>query len=206
MIGRLKGVIEEISADQVLIDVRGVGYVVFCSGKTLSKLPGPGGDAVLEIETLMREDRLQLIGFSTKDERDWYRLLTTVQAVGSRVALAILSALPPDEITQAIASQDKKTLTRADGVGPKLAQRIVVELKDKVGGIALGPTAQALSDGLAPPSSGAVSDAISALTNLGYDKGKAQTAVAAAAAKLGPNASESQLIPAALQQIAGGKG
>ncbi|MCR9257590.1 MAG: Holliday junction branch migration protein RuvA [Alphaproteobacteria bacterium] len=204
MIGRLKGVVEELSADQVLIDVQGVGYVVSCSAKTLSKLPGPGGDAVLEIETLMREDRLQLIGFSSKAERDWYRLLTTVQAVGSRVALAILSALNPDEITQAIAAQDKASLTRADGVGPKLAQRIMTELKDKVGGMALGPGAvvASLSEGDAPPAAGAVADAISALTNLGYDKPKAQAAVASAAAKLGPQASESQLIPAALRELA----
>jgi len=204
MIGRLKGVVEELSSDRVLIDVHGVGYVVSCSTKTLSKLPGPGGDAVLEIETLMREDRLQLIGFSSKSERDWYRLLTTVQAVGSKVALAILSALQPEEITQAVAAQDKATITRADGVGPKLAQRIITELKDKVGGIALGPAAvvQSLSEGDGPPAQGAVSDAISALTNLGYDKPKAQTAVAAAAARLGPQASESQLIPAALRELA----
>jgi len=205
MIGRLKGVIEDVAADQVLIDVHGVGYVVFCSARTLSKLPGPGGDATIEIETLMREDRLQLIGFATKAERDWYRLLTTVQAVGSRVALAILSALTPDEIAQAIAGQDKTALTRSDGVGPKLAQRIVTELKDKAGGIALGPTAaiRTTADDAAPPEASAIADAISALTNLGYDKPKAQTAVAAAAARLGPGANENQLIPAALRELAG---
>ena len=131
MIGKLRGVVDSFGDDFVILDVAGVGYVVNCSSRTLQHLPRAGEPATLAIETQVREDSIRLFGFSRDAERDWFRLLQSVQGVGAKVALAILSILPPDELANAIAMQDKATVSRASGVGPKLAARIVAELKDK---------------------------------------------------------------------------
>ncbi len=135
MIASLKGVLESVAEESAVVDVGGVGYLVFCSGRTLSNLPRPGEAVRFVVETHVREDHIHLYGFAETGERDWFRLLTTVQGVGAKVALAILSALGPEELVQAVVAQDKAAVSRANGVGPKLAGRIVLELKDKVGGI-----------------------------------------------------------------------
>jgi holliday junction DNA helicase RuvA len=180
---RLTGTLDEVAEDTVILDVGGVGYLIYCSGRTLSALPGRGEALRFEIETHVREDHIHLYGFLEKSERDWFRLLTTVQGVGARVALAILSVLTPELLTQAVAAQDKAAVVRANGVGPKLAQRIVSELKDKVGGMALGPNTAA-QGGKAGESdnadAGIAEDAVSALVNLGYGRSDAFTAVAKA--------------------------
>jgi holliday junction DNA helicase RuvA len=180
---RLTGTLDEVGEDTVILDVGGVGYLIYCSGRTLSALPGRGEALRFEIETHVREDHIHLYGFLEKSERDWFRLLTTVQGVGARVALAILSVLTPELLTQAVAAQDKAAVVRANGVGPKLAQRIVSELKDKVGGMALGPSTAA-QGGKAGEShnadAGIAEDAVSALVNLGYGRSDAFTAVAKA--------------------------
>lgn len=188
MFARLKGTLDEVDADCLVIDVSGVGYLVQCSSQTLAALPGTGEAVRLEIETHIREDAIQLFGFLDKGERDWFKLLTTVQGVGARVALAILSVLSSEALVQAVAAQDKAAVARANGVGPKLAQRIVTELKDKVGGMALGPAAAAGAMGAVPDSGSETiadpsgsEDAISALVNLGYGRSDAFTAVAKAA-------------------------
>src|SRR5262245_4049617 len=131
MIAKLAGVVEQIDPDGAIIDVNGVGYLAFCSTRTISRLPSPGSPARLLIETHVREDHIHLYGFIDAAERDWFRLLTTVQGVGAKLALAILSAVPPDALTVAIFAQDRATLARSDGVGAKLAARIVNELRDK---------------------------------------------------------------------------
>src|SRR5438552_224459 len=136
MIAKLAGLLDQVTSDGAVIDVGGVGYLVFCSTRTTTPLPPPGGPARLLIETHVREDHIHLYGFIDAVERDWFRLLTTVQGVGARLALALLSALSPDQLALAILSQDKATLARADGVGPRLAARIANELRDKVGGLA----------------------------------------------------------------------
>ena len=169
MIGKLKGTIDEIGDDHVVVDVHGVGYVAFCSARTLARLGSPGEAATLFIETYVREDQLKLFGFLSALEREWFRLLQSVQGVGSKVALAVLSTLTPGEIANAIALQDKTAISRAPGVGPKVAVRIVTELKNKAPAFA-GEAAvsiglkQDLGEGLA---AAPVSDAVSALTNLG---------------------------------------
>lgn len=203
MFARLKGILDEIGEDTVIVDVGGVGYLVFCSGRTLSALPAKGSPVRFEIETQVREDHIHLFGFLDRSERDWFRLLTTVQGVGARVALAILSVLSPEALTQAVAAQDKAAVTRANGVGPKLAQRIVSELKDKVGGMALGPVAAAGTSaaGDAPKAdAGAAEDAVSALVNLGYGRSDAFTAVAKAV-RGGEGADVSSLIRLALREL-----
>ena len=144
MIGKLTGLVDSSGDDWALIDVSGVGYQVFSSRRTLGRLPVRGDPVSLLIETHVREDHIHLYGFIDQAERDWFRLLGTVQGVGAKMALAILSALSPEELIQAIAAQDKTLLTRASGVGPKLAGRVVAELKDKVGNLALGPAAVVL--------------------------------------------------------------
>ena len=136
MIASLKGVLDSVAEESAIVDVRGVGYLVFCSGRTLSKLPQPGEAVRFVVETHVREDHIHLYGFAESVERDWFRLLTTVQGVGAKVGLAILSALGPEELVQALVAQDKAAVSRANGVGPKLAGRIVLELKDKVSGLA----------------------------------------------------------------------
>ena len=210
MIARLKGIIERIDADGAVIDVNGVGYLVFASGRTLSRL-AVGEAAVLEIETHVREDHIHLYGFFDKAEQDWFRLLTTVQGVGAKVGLAMLGILSPDELLQAIAAADKTAITRAPGVGPKLATRILSELKDKVGDLALGAVAMgARASG--PDGSGqaamtnaptAVADAASALVNLGYGPSEALGAVSRAAGQLGEGASVEALIQGGLKELAG---
>ncbi|MEX0814595.1 MAG: Holliday junction branch migration protein RuvA, partial [Dongiaceae bacterium] len=138
MIAKLTGILESAGSDWAVVDVAGVGYLVHCSARTLARLQGVGGAVSLLIETHVRQDHIHLYGFLDAAERDWFRLLTTVQGVGSRVALAVQSVLPPDELVQAILVQDRAGLTRANGVGPKLAGRIVAELQDKVAGLSFG--------------------------------------------------------------------
>lgn len=203
MIGKLKGTVDGISEDHVLVDVHGVGYLVQASSRTLQGLNN--GEAVtLLIETQVREDAIRLFGFVTEAEREWFRILQTVQGVGSKVALAILSVLSGGEIATAIGTQDKAMIARAPGVGPKLAQRIVVELKDKspaMSGFDMGVAslANAVADRAAPKP---VADAISALANLGYPQAQAMTAIAAAVKTLGDTAETSALIRQGLKELA----
>ena len=199
MIAHLKGRLEATGVDHAVIDVGGVGYLIGASSRTLAALGPVGEAATLFTEMLVAEDSLRLVGFARADERDWFRHLTGVQGVGARVALAILSALEPADLSRAVASQDKATVARANGVGPKLAERIVRELKDKVGALpALGPAAaaQAHSGG------GASADAVSALLNLGFRPAEAAGAVAAAAEELGANATLDALVRLALRKAA----
>jgi Holliday junction DNA helicase RuvA len=197
MIAKLTGLVDAAGADSAVIDVGGVGYLLFCSAKTLGRLPPRGSVASLLVETHVREDHIHLYGFADEAERDWFRLLTTVQGVGARLALAILGVHGAGELAQAIAAQDKASLTRASGVGPKLASRILAELKDKVGGIALGLAAQAPE---AEPI-GPMADAVSALVNLGYRRAEAFGAVAQAAKKLGGAPALESLIRAGLREL-----
>jgi Holliday junction DNA helicase RuvA len=204
MIAKLTGILDHIGPEGAVIDVGGIGYLVFCSTRTLGQLPPPGGAARLLIETHVREDHIHLYGFFDAAERDWFRLLTTVQGVGARLALAILSAVAPNELTLAIVAQDKATLARADGVGPRLAARVVNELRDKVGGLALAATNAAAPAPQATGDPGATGDAVSALVNLGYRRAEAFGAVAAAARRLGGDAKVDALIRAGLQELAQG--
>jgi Holliday junction DNA helicase RuvA len=198
MIAKLRGLLDSFSADQAVIDVQGVGYLVFASTRTLSQLGAIGSEVVLHTEMQVSEDDIRLIGFATAEERDWFRLLTSVQGVGARVALAILSALTGDELHRAIAGGDKAMVARAQGVGPKLAQRIVNELKDKAGGVVLGIGGSSP----AAPAGSFASDAVSALQNLGFRPGEASAAVAKAEAELGPEASLDAMVRAALKKAA----
>lgn len=198
MIAHLKGRLEARGIDHAVIDVGGVGYLVGASARTLAALGPVGEAATLFTEMLVAEDSIRLVGFARPDERDWFRLLTGVQGVGSRVALAILSALDPAGLTRAVASQDKAMVARANGVGPKLAERIVRELKDKVGAVALGPA------GATAPvaAAGVAQDAISALLNLGFRPAEANAAVGAAEEELGAGASLDALVRLALRKAA----
>lgn len=198
MIARLAGALVETTADAAVIDVGGVGYLVQASARTLSALPPTGGTVTLFTEMQVREDAITLFGFGSAGERDWFRLLTSVQGVGGRVALAILSVLDPAELSRAIAAGDKAMVARANGVGPKLAQRIVMELKDKASAPALGG---ALSPATAPKGNN-TADAISALSNLGFRPAEASTAVGAASDELGPSASLDALVRLALRKAA----
>jgi Holliday junction DNA helicase RuvA len=204
MIGKLKGLIDSYGDDFVILDVNGVGYVVHCSGRTLQKLPRPGEAAALSIETQVREDSIKLFGFVNEAERDWFRLLQSVQGVGSKVALAILSILSAGELATAIATQDKTTVARAPGVGPKLAARIVAELKDKAPAFgSVDPIVATLSGGDETESApSAVRDAVSALVNLGYGRPQAATAVAASVKALGDGAETGALIRQGLKELA----
>lgn len=197
MIARLTGTLAETAADHAVIDVNGVGYLAQASARTLSALGAVGGQVMVFTEMQVREDAITLFAFGSVGERDWFRLLTSVQGVGGRVALAILSVLGPDEISRAVASGDKAMIARANGVGPKLAQRICMELKDRVGGIALGPAAT-----MAAPKGGAAQDAVSALANLGFKPAEASSAVAAALDELGEGASLDALVRLALRKAA----
>jgi Holliday junction DNA helicase RuvA len=196
MIARLRGLLTEFGADFAVLDVNGVGYLVSASTRTLSALGAIGDEVVLHTETLVGDDFIRLVGFTSAAERDWFRLLTSVQGVGARVALAILSALTIDEIHRAVASGDNAMIARAQGVGPKLAQRIVHELKDKAGGIALG------TGGAAVPKGSQSQDAISALANLGFRPSDAAAAVAKAEAELGSEAAFDLLVRTALKKAA----
>ena len=198
MIARIKGQLVSFAADHAVVDVAGVGYLAFASARTLSGLGPIGGDVTLHTEMQVSEDSIRLIGFATAEERDWFRLLVSVQGVGARVALAILSALTGDELHRAIASGDKALVARAQGVGPKLALRIVNELKDRAGGIVLGGTG-----GAAPAPAGTLAaDAASALQNLGFKPAEAAAAVAKAEDELGGAATLDTLVRLALKKAA----
>lgn len=203
MIGKLKGLVDSFGDDWVLIDCGGVCYEVHCSSRTLQALPRVGEAAVVFIETIVREDLIRLYGFANEAEKSWFTLLTTVQGVGARVALAILSVMSPSELSSAVALQDKAMVGRANGVGPKLATRIVTELKGKVPAIGavdagtLGLQA-ALGEGVA---SGNIADAVSALTNLGYSSAQASAAVARVVAKEGDDTATEKLIRLGLREL-----
>jgi Holliday junction DNA helicase RuvA len=202
MIGKLTGTVSEVAGDSAVIEVGGVGYTVFGSSRTLARLAQAGAVVSLFIETHVREDHIHLYGFLERLERDWFRLLTTVQGVGARTALAILGVLSPAELATAIAAQDKAAVGRANGVGPKLAGRIVAELKDKAGRIALGPAALHEAGDAAPaPENAAFADAVSALVNLGYRRSEAYSAIARAMGSLGAEARADQLIRAGLKEL-----
>jgi Holliday junction DNA helicase RuvA len=204
MIGKLKGLIETYGQDSVIVDVNGVGYEVHCSARTLQELPGVGQPATLSIETHVREDQIRLFGFVTEIEREWFRLLQTVQGVGTKVALAVLGTLKPSELASAIAIRDKAMVARTPGVGPKVAERIVTELKDKAPAYtnvdpALVRLSGALDDKRAPAP---VTDAVSALVNLGYGQAQAAAAIAAAARSAGDGAEATTLIRLGLRELA----
>jgi holliday junction DNA helicase RuvA len=204
MIGKLKGTIDEIGEDHVIVDVHGVGYVAFCSARTLGNLAGPGEAVVLHIETYVREDMIRLFGFQSHLEREWFRLLQSVQGVGAKVALAVQSVLSPGDLASAIALQDKAMVSRAPGVGPKVAQRIVTELRDKAPAYSGAAAAEiglqsAIGAGHAPSS---VTDAVSALTNLGYSSQQASAAVSKALKKGGEGLDSAQLIRLGLKELA----
>lgn len=203
MIARLRGVLDSTGADWAIVDVHGVGYLVSASSRTLTALGPTGGTVALFIEMQVREDSMQLFGFVTEDERDWFRLLQSVQGVGARVALSILSVLSPSEVQTAVARQDKASVARANGVGPKLAARIVNELKDKAGGIALG-IGPSLAGTPAPALAvnDSVRDALSALANLGFRPAEASRAVAEAQVDLGEGAAFGDLVRVALKKSA----
>ncbi len=203
MIGKLKGVVDSIGEDYLILDVHGVGYVVHCSSRMLQTLPNPGEAAALSIETQVREDAIRLYGFSSDLERDWFRLLQSVQGVGAKVALALLGLLGAADLAKAIALQDKTAVSRAPGVGPKLAARIVAELKDKApasGAFEAISLAALQPPGVSLPSS--AEDAVSALINLGYGRPQAVAAVAAALQALGPEADTGTLIRQGLKELA----
>ncbi len=197
MIAKLRGLLDSFAADHAVVDVNGVGYLVFASTRTLSALGPVGGEVVLHTVMQVGQDDIRLIGFASGEERDWFGLLTSVQGVGTRVALAILSTLPGDDLHRAVASGDHAMIARSPGVGPKLAQRIVHELRDKVGALALGPAA-----GSGPAPGSAAADAVSALLNLGFRPAEAAAAVGKAETELGPGATLDALVRTALKKAA----
>lgn len=209
MIGKLRGLIDAVGADHAIIDVGGVGYEVACSSRTLSALPAPGEAVTLSIETHVREDAIKLYGFLTEAERGWFRLLQSVQGVGAKVALSILSTLDVGQLANAIALQDRSMVTRAPGVGPKVALRIVNELKDKapplvltttqVAGSVPSQTNSVKSGGIAPSPA---AEAVSALLNLGYAPLQANAAISAAISKAGETARTEDLIRLGLKELA----
>jgi Holliday junction DNA helicase RuvA len=201
MIGKLKGIIDSYGEDHIIVDVNGVGYVVHCSARALQALPPQGDPVALAIETHVREDQIRLFGFQEDVEREWFRLLQTVQGVGTKVAL---STLRPADLASAIAMRDKAMVARSPGVGPKVAERIVTELKDKAPKYAeLDPAvvrlAGAVDDNRAPRP---VADAVSALVNLGYGQPQAAAAIAAASRSAGEGAETAQLIRLGLKELA----
>ncbi len=204
MIARLKGLVDHIGEDSCIIDVGGVGYLVFCSGRTLGNLPPVGEAAILMIETHVREDHIHLFGFASEMEKDWFKLLQTVQGVGARVALAILSVIAIDELSNSIAAQDKTVVGRATGVGPKLATRIITELKDKVARFAVPPAGAEIRRDGPPPAdidSSGLQDAVSALVNLGYRQTEAYMAVSTVARTMEGEAAVSDLIRLGLKEL-----
>jgi Holliday junction DNA helicase RuvA len=207
MIGKLKGILDSIGDDWIIIDVQGVGYLVHCSSKTFGQLPAIGEAVTIFIETHVRETEIKLFGFTSELDKEWFRLLQSVQGVGAKVALAALGALSPNDLSSAIALQDKAMVAQAPGIGPKVAQRIVTELKDKVP--AVGGTVTELHDTLAAADAGAVAgsvpaaDAVSALMNLGYPSQHASEAVAKAVKKLdGEEVDSATLIRLGLKELA----
>lgn len=200
MIGKLRGTVDSAGVESVVLDVGGVGYLVHCSPRTLSALPAPGEPASLLIDTHVREDMIRLYGFATEAEREWFRLMQGVQGVGARLALAILGVLSTSALAQAVAGGDRTAVARAPGVGPKLASRIVLELKDKgPGGAADAIVMPGQEPGAPLPQN--VEDAVSALVNLGYGRPQAAGAVAAAVASLGPEAPTAALIRGGLKAL-----
>ena len=196
MIAKLRGVLDSIGDGWAVVDVGGVGYLAYCSSGTLTELPAPGQAVSLTVETVVRADHIHLYGFSSEQERAWFRLLQTVQSVGARLALAILGALPAQELAHCIAAQDRAGMARAPGVGPKLAARILAELRDKVPAQPGAPSAGA------SPAGASGADAVAALVNLGYRPSEAQGAVAGAARKLDGAAPVEALIRAGLKELA----
>jgi holliday junction DNA helicase RuvA len=203
MIGKLKGILDSYGEDFVIVDVHGVGYVVHCSARTLQALPAPGEPVTLAIETHVREDQIRLFGFMADVEREWFKLLQTVQGVGTKVALAILGTLKPADLATAIAMRDKAMVARTPGVGPKVAERIVTELKDKAPAYTdVDPAVVRLSGAVDERRAPApVADAVSALVNLGYGQPQAAAAVAAAARAAGEGADTRQLIRLGLKEL-----
>ncbi len=199
MIAKLTGRIEAIESDRCIVDVHGVGYLVQASTRTLASLPPPPAEAQVLIETVVREDAILLYGFADAAERDWFRLLTTIQGVGARVALNILSALAPRELIAAIAAGDRGSLTRAPGVGPKLAVRLLTELRDKAGAM---PTGIGFSPIIPGPVGGLEADALSAMLNLGYRRMEAHPVVTRIVERLGADASIDIVIRDALKELA----
>jgi len=204
MIGKLKGVIDSYGEDFIIVDVGGVGYMVHCSSRTLQALPAAGEPVALSIETHVREDQIRLFGFMSDVEREWFRLLQTVQGVGTKVALSVLSTLKPADLATAVAMRDKAMLARSPGVGQKVAERIVTELKDKAPAFtSLDPSVIRLSGDIeesrAPRP---MADAVSALVNLGYGQPQAAAAIAAAARSVGEGADAASLIRLGLKELA----
>ena len=201
MIGKLKGRIDSIEDDSVLLDLGGVGYHVFCSARTLAALPGVGAAAELITETHVREDHIHLYGFPDATERRWFRELMTVQGVGVKMAMAILGVFAPAQLITLIAAKDTKTLTRVSGVGAKLAERITTELKNKVAKLPLNAGARVGTPTTLPPAT-ADEDAISALVHLGYSRAQAYGAVVTASGKLGESGKVDTLIKESLRALA----
>ena len=203
MIGKLKGIVDSYGEDYVILDVGGVGYQVHCSARTLHALPSPGEAATLSIETYVREDQIKLFGFPNNIDREWFRTLQTVQGVGAKVAMSVLSTLKASELASAVAMRDKAMVARSPGVGQKVAERIVTELKDKVPAFAnIDPAvvhlAGALDEKRAPRP---VADAVSALINLGYGQPQAAAAIAAATRSAGDGADTARLIRLGLKEL-----
>lgn len=202
MIGKLRGTLDSVAKDGLVLDVGGVGYEVTCPARTLARLPAIGQALTLVIETHVREDQIRLFGFLSEAERSWFRLLQNVQGVGTKVALSVLGVLEPHELANAIALQDKAHISRAPGVGPKVAQRIVAELRDKAPGLALGGVALPAGASAAPGQGSAISDAVSALVNLGYSPAEASAAIAAVSSKAGEGKRAEELIRLGLKELA----
>ena len=203
MIGKLRGIVDSVGRDWVIVDVGGVGYEVSCPARTLSRMPAIGQPVALMIETYVREDAIKLFGFLSDAERSWFRLLQNVQGVGTKVALSVLGVLEPQEIANAIALQDKAQMGRAPGVGPKVAQRIVSELRDKAPALMVAGGMGMPAGGLGVPGPmSAASDAMSALINLGYSAAEANAAIASVSAKLGTEAKAEELIRQGLKELA----
>ena len=203
MIGKLKGVVDSVDEETIILDVNGVGYLISASARTLRALPASGEPTELLIETHVREDAIRLYGFLTAGEREWFRLLQSVQGVGAKVALGILGALSSDALSAAVARQDKAMMARAPGVGPKLAARLVLELKDKAPALAVAGFAH-VEAGFerAPKLAKAAEDAVLALVGLGYGQPQAAAAVARISAQLGPAAETAALVRAGLKELA----
>ncbi len=200
MIAKLRGHIDSVGEDWVIIDVSGVGYLLYCPARTLRSLPDIGELTELYVETHVREDHIHLYGFSISTDRDWFSLLQTVQGVGARVALGVLSVLGPDDLSQAIAARDRAPLTRANGIGPKVADRILAELKDKVGELPMTSDTQRLMS-VGPSDGTKTADAISVLVNLGYGRTEAIKAVGAAGLALPVDSDLAALVRAGLKEL-----
>ena len=199
MIGKLRGTVDSIGDDYMILDVQGVGYVVHCATRTLQNLPTVGEPVMVAIETQVREDSIRLFGFLNESERDWFRVLQTVQGVGAKVALAILGVLRPDELAAAILRQDKTALSRTPGVGPRLAARLITELKDKSPAASASPR---IAGAPPPDEDGAARDAIAALISLDYSRPQAAGAIAVARAELGDGAETAALVRRGLKELA----